>query len=191
MSEGNFDASSISPHKKTPDQTQKTYTTIQFGEYKPHTPQIYRFPNAVTRDNFASVLATSFRVSESDANRHALYMELLKAHTGFDYVTTIQNFRDNRGWDTFSPGEQELFMKQFKSIKAHATNNDGELWEDFHRDPRHELDVQLETFDEQVGYSEWSQELVAKFEARYGSLTKLNQQQFLDYLNEMYPLKRV
>lgn len=171
----------------------------KFGEYKPRQPQRYRLPEKVTRDNFASMLAASFRVSAADANRHFLYFAYLEANTGFDHKATLKNFLQSGGWATFSEEEQQLFMKSFESVKGHKQGEDEKLWEDFHQDPSQELYIQVEAIIPEEDEDEITEEdedgksferEKASFESKYGPLSSLSPSAFLTCLNNLYPVKK-
>src|SRR6185369_8519292 len=155
---------------------------VEFGDYKPSQPQPYKFPSIVTRDNFASVLSTSFKVSGAKDDRQILYFELLNAHTGFDHISTVQNFLRAGGWNTFAPEEQEMFMKDFEGVKVHFNSNKmPNLWGDMHDEPAEVLNKQLNIY---FDYEDVVGDLKTTFEAQYGPLTGMTYQEFLVHLNE-------
>lgn len=86
--------------------------------------QAYRFGGKVNRNNFVPFLSDLFAHAGKKQAAVWVQLEWLKVHTGFDYVTTLQNFIDARGMSSFSPAEHASFSEAYSRIPRHDKNTD-------------------------------------------------------------------
>lgn len=105
----------------------------------------------VNRQNWISILVTSFAVSRGHADRQMLYYEWLGINTGFDYVSTLENFTGAKGWNCLGLVEQAYFIKQFQAVPGHHRSKAGpKTVEYFYLKPNFSLEAQIEGMFEYV-----------------------------------------
>lgn len=80
----------------------------------------YTLGEKVTRENFTAMFIQSFAVSRAALAAQVAYLEWLRIHRGFDYRTTLENFRDADCLESLSDPEQERFENAFMRVKAHS-----------------------------------------------------------------------
>lgn len=109
-------------------------------EIEPTELKKYSPGDKITRENFCNFLMCSFGISRGHMEVQVQFMQWLKLHTGFDYVTTLNNFIAVGGWDRLSDNEKEEFINEFRKIAKHSQEYEEKKLEDDIRDEMKDLE---------------------------------------------------
>jgi hypothetical protein len=137
----------------------------------------------VTRNNFASMMVTSFYVSVGSIFRQETFLKWIQAKNGFNYDATFRNFFSAGGWKQLSDVEKKSINKTFISIEKHT--KEGVVWE-FESNPEKAVKENLPTFYYELhpGEMEDVRQKAIKFENLYGNLTSMDYQTLISNLNK-------
>ena len=96
-------------------------TVEDFAGPKPESPVTkFSIEDKITRDNFTAFLIDSFSKSRGVFLAQMAYMSWLRKNSGFDYVSTLDNFRDQGGTDGLSKAERALIQRAYGVVKGHG-----------------------------------------------------------------------